>query len=461
MRVRPRFLSSPARVPDALTVGVVAILAVVVVYNARHYPAVAGYDAESHIEYAQTLVTDWRIPSELRNYYTPPGFFLVAGGLLQLGDWLGMSDPAQLGQLLDGALAVGTAVLLAILAAIVFPGRGWLRFAAVAFYASCPIVLKTAAMFHPQTMATFLATLALVLCARMVRDARYGLASAAGLGVVLGAGQLVRSVGLWALGTVCLVLLAASILGAERRSAVRALVVVAAVGVLVALPWYVYLGSRYGNPVFGRSSAPAEVSSTATLAPGRSAAPAPFRLLAAQRAPSTSLWFYVDPGLPEVVTDPQRGALSPRFWPLVYTDMWGDYYGVWSWGFHGKPSAQEVDDRLTTQALAGFLPSLLAAAGLLALAGLAVARVRSRTELLLVPLLSLVALAGTLYYAHGYWTSDGDTIKALFLLPAVPAFAVCFGFAVETLGRRSRWLAGGLAVVLTVALAISLSFGIA
>ena len=461
MPARASILSRSASVADVLTAAVIAILAAVVVYNARHYPAVAGYDAESHLEYAHTLVTDWRIPTELRNYYTPPGFFLVAGGLLELGDWVGMSVPAQLGQLLDGALAVGTAILLAILIAIVFPGRAWLRLAAVGFYASCPIVLKTAAMFHPQTMAAFLAMLALVLCARMIRDARYGLASAAGLGVVLGAGQLVRSVGLWALGTVCLVLLAASIFGAERRSAARALVVVAAVGVLVALPWYVYLGSRYGNPVFGRSSSPVGVPSVATLAPGRSAAPAPFRLVAGQRAPSTSLWFYVDPGLPQVVTHPQRGALGPRFWPVAYTDMWGDYYGVWSWGFPGRPPVGAVEGRLTTQAIVGILPSLLAAVGLLALAGLAVARVRIRPELLLVPLLSIVALAGALYYAHGYWTSDGDTIKALFLLPAVPAFAVCFGFAVETLGRRSRLLAGGLAVVLTISLAISFAFGIA
>ena len=73
----------------------------------------------------------------------------------------------------------------------------------------------------------------------------------------------------------------------------------------------------------------------------------------------------------------------------------------------------------------------------------------------------LVALAGTLYYAYSYPTVDGDTVKALFLLPAVPAFAMCFGFAVETIGRRSRWLAVALAVPLTVCLVVSLAFGIA
>ena len=71
-----------------------------------------------------------------------------------------------------------------------------------------------------------------------------------------------------------------------------------------------------------------------------------------------------------------------------------------------------------------------------------------------------VALAGMLYYAYSYPTLDGDTVKALFILPGVPAIAVCFGFAVETLGRRSP-VAAGLAVTLTVCFSVSLAFGIA
>ena len=41
-------------------------------------------------------------------------------------------------------------------------------------------------------------------------------------------------------------------------------------------------------------------------------------------------------------------------------------------------------------------------------------------------------------------------MKALFLLPALSTFAICFGFAVEGLGRRSRPLAVVLAVLLVL-----------
>ncbi len=99
---------------------------------------------------------------------------------------------------------------------------------------------------------------------------------------------------------------------AERRAAVRALVVVGVVGALVALPWYVYLQTRYSNPIFGRTSAPSSAVVKPSLVPGVSAAPAPFRLLAAATLPSRRLWFYVDPGLPAVITAPHRGMLGAR-----------------------------------------------------------------------------------------------------------------------------------------------------
>lgn len=462
MRVRRLVGLEPRSLPVALTAGAIALLAAVVTWNAFRYPAVAGYDAEIDIEYARTLIREWRLPTELANYYTPPGFFLLAGPLVELGDLLGLSDIADFGQLLDGALTVGTAILLAVLCSIVFPGRAWLRFAAVAFFVSCPIVLKTAAMFHPQPLVSFLATLALVLAARMLKERRYGLAAAAGLGLVVGAGQLVRSVGLWTLGVVGIALLVAVVLRVgERRRALRSLAVVVGVGFLVALPWYAYLGSHYSNPIFGRSSAPAPPS--ALVVPGLFAAPAPAPVVAASAPKVTSqrLWFFVDPGLPGVVTAPHRDALPPAFWPILYTETWGDYFGVWAWGSVQKPMSQSIERRLTVQSLAGLLPTFLAVVGLVALAAFAVSGARERGELLLVPLSALVALAGTLYYARSYASVDGDTVKALFLLPAIPAFAISFGFAVDVIRQRSTRAVLVLAVPLAIAGFVSLLFGIA
>ncbi len=448
--------------PDALTTVLIAAFSVIVVYNAFHYPSVSGYDAEEHIAYARTLVTEWRIPTELRNYYTPPGFFLLAGPLVELGGTLGLSDVADLGQVLDGVITAGTAVLLAGLCAIVFPGRAWLRFGAVAFFVCCPIVLKTATMFHPEPLLAFLATLGLVLCARMLQEHRYSLGAAAALGVVVGAGQLVRSAGIWTLGVVCLALLVTAIARAEdRRVVLRTLIVVGALGILLPLPWYLYLGSRYGDPIFGRGKTSTGAPTTQDLTRQLAAVPSPAPPETDVADPSQRLWFYVDPGLPNVITAPYRGALKQGFWPLLYSDAWGDYFGVWKWGSIQKPISKPIENRLTVQAVAGIGPTFLAAAGFFALAALALARLRSRPELVLVPLMSFAAVAGTIYYAHSHPSVDGDTVKALFLLPAAPTLAIGFGFAAEMLGRRSRLLGAVVGVVVAVSLLLSLAFGIA
>jgi 4-amino-4-deoxy-L-arabinose transferase-like glycosyltransferase len=441
-----------------------ALLLFVVVRNAFDYEPISGFDAEEHIGYARTLVEEWRIPTsdDLGNYYTPPGFFLLAGGALKAGELLGLTEPERLGQLLNGVLTVGTAALTAALCGVVFPRRPWLRLAALALFVCSPVVLKMAAMFHPQPLVSFLAALALVLVARMIRDARYGVGAAVILGLVVGAGQLVRSVGLWAFGVVCLSLLIVAVFhNVERRAALRALAIVGILGALIALPWYAHLHSRYSNPVFGRA-APVRRTIVPSLVPGQSAAPPPFRLVAAAPGFSSQrLWFYVDPGLPNVITGPQRGKLAPAFWPVLYTDYWGDFFGNWTWGATQEPMTESVENRLTVQSIVGIVPTFLAAVGLLAVAGLAALRVRTRPELLPVALMPLAALAGTLYYAYSYPSTDGDTVKALFILPGVAAIAVCFGFAVETLGRRSRPLAFVLATVLVVCFSISIAFGFA
>ena len=41
-------------------------------------------------------------PLDAKNYYTPPGFFLLAGGMIKLGEAIGADEPAQHGQLLNG-----------------------------------------------------------------------------------------------------------------------------------------------------------------------------------------------------------------------------------------------------------------------------------------------------------------------------------------------------------------------
>ena len=398
------------------------------------YPAIGGFDAAQHIEYARGLAERGELPTGGASY-TPPGFYVVAAAVTELGDALGVDDPDKGVQLANAALGVGTALLLLVLTRLLFPGRSVVRWAALGFFVCCPIVLRTVAMYHPQPLAAFLSTLALTLTARMIVRSRYGLWEWVSLAATLGAVQLVRSVGLWTVGVVAVALVATGIVDSTQRRAIRnGLVTCVAAAVLLALPWYIHLQSTTGSPVFGR------IFPTTPLS---------------ERWPAA---FYVSPGLPEVVSEPHRGGLPPRFLPILYTDTWGDYFGIWSWNPPRPELTAPVERRLVVQSIVGLPMTAFALAGWFALLGLALVRCRDAPARLLVVLMPPVSLLGALYYAIQGPNGDGDTVKGMFLLTAVPAWAISFGFAADTLLTRSRRVALPVLAVLALCALVALRF---
>ena len=335
-------------------------------------------------------------------------------------------------------LVVSTGALLLLLTRLLFPGRLVLRWAALGFFVACPVVLKTAAMFHPQTLALFLSTAALALAAWMIVRRRYRWWTFLALAALLGLGQLVRSVGIFTAVVVLVALAAVAVVRpGDRRPVGRALAVLAALVVLVPLPWYVHLQLTTGQSVFGRG---------------------------ASEVPLWDRWpaaFYVSPGLPDVLANPHREKLPPRFLPVVYTETWGDYFGIWSWGTARRDMSPAVNRRLVVQSVVGAPLTFVAVGGWLALLALALTRLRERVAQLLVALLPPIALAGALFYAVRNPTPDADVVKGLFLLTAVPAWAVSFGFAVDVLARADRWLGLLLGAALALCGVVAFSFAIA
>jgi hypothetical protein len=418
----------------AVSGALLALLAFVSLWNALAYPPVGGFDAAEHLAYARALFESGGLPEEGASY-TPPGYYVLAGAAIELGEALGLPEPARMAQLLNALIVVATGFVVLALGRLLFPGRPLVRWAALAFFVACPIVLKTGAMVHPQPLAMFLSALAIALCARMIVRRRYAVVDWLLLLLTLAAAQLVRSVTIWAVVLVFAVLLVAALAQPEhRRRILTALALTVAAAVLLPLPWYLHLRSTGSNPILGRGTQA-------------------FRL--------EGYWpreFYVSPGLPDVITEPHRGAMPPRFFPLLYTDTWGDYWGIWSWGPPRPALTPTVNDRLRVQSVVGLPLTAFALSGWLALLGLGLARWReSPARLLLVAAVPL-GVAAALYYVTRRPSPDGDTVKAMFLLPAVPFWALSFGFAAEVLLRRSRAVGVPVLALLAVCGLVSLSY---
>ncbi len=402
------------------------LLAAVTLWNARSYPPDSGYDAEAHIAYADGLVERGEIPGpeERSEYYTPPGFYAIAGAATQVGRLIGLKEPRHVAQALNALAIVATALLVLALALILWPGRRVPALAALGFFASLPVVAKTGAMFHPEPLSLFLSSAALALAAFMLARRRFELRLALALGLLLGAGQLVRAFSLWTYAAVVLAFLAAAFVRTAPRGLVlRSLASAVAVAAVVAAPWYVRQALHYSNPIFDP-----EPTEAAPLW---------------ERRPAS---FYVDPGLPEVVTKPYRPAFTNRGLPTTYSELWGDWEGYYAWEASEEPRAGVVR-QLRAQNLLGLVPSVLALAGWLALLPAAIRR--RHPAALLVALLPGLGLLGYAYFTISYPTPDGDVLKATYMLTTAPAWALAFGFALDRLWERRR-----LRVVLLALLAL-------
>jgi hypothetical protein len=284
---------------------------------------------------------------------------------------------------------LATGGVLWLLARELFPERPWLQLSALAFFCFLPVVLRVGAMFHPEPLSMLLSAVALLLAARMLGRADYRWQVAVATGVVLGLGQLVRAFSLWTF--------AAVVLGFAIARAWRPLAVVVLATAVVAAPWYLRQAIKYGNPVF------------------------------AVKAKNEPIWdrrparFYVGLGLPHVLTDPVRPHFANEAIPTTYSDVWGDYFGVWR-------GDREV------QSFLGLLPTLLAVGGWLVL----LARSLRSPPRLAVALLPGLGVLGYLYFTVSYPTPDGDVLKASYMLTTAPAWALAFGYAVDRLPGRLR-----------------------
>jgi hypothetical protein len=223
---------------------------------------------------------------------------------------------------------------------------------------------------------------------------------------VLGLAQLVRAFSLWTFAAIVLALAAAR--------AWRPLAVVVLATAVVTSPWYIRQAVKYGNPVFDRPTKQQAIW---------------------ERRPAC---FYVCLGIPEVVTDPMRPHFVNEAVPTTYSDLWGDYFGVWR-------GTREL------QSILGFLPTLLALVGWVLL----LVRSRGSPARLAAALLPGLGVLGYLYFTVGYPTPDGDVLKASYMLSTAPAWALAFGYAVDRLSGRVRLVA---AVVLGASALASLPF---
>jgi hypothetical protein len=413
----------------AVLVAEAALLA----WNAWHYDWLRGYDAFANAQYADVVSREYRLPSEAESgvWHTPPLWFALAGALGRLTTALGLGHAQRPGQLLAAAAGLVTCILVFLLARAVFPERRVLHVVALVLVAASPALVRASAMYHPETLAVALATGGVLVAARALRT-RWTLGSAVAAGTLLGLACLTRA---WAVPVLVAVLVVAGLHAWDTRrwSPVAAC---AAGSLALLVPWLANQELAHGSALaFNRPPPSGSVL---------------------DRRPAS---FYLGPRSLRALEHPITPLFRNELVPHLYADWWGDWALTWDSPPPPAPAAllpSGVVSERARQAVVGVVPTVLALAGLIALGLLAGAR-RS-PSLALLPLSAAGVATAYVAFAVRYPSPDGDTIKATYLLMALPAAAVAAAFLIDALRPRGRsWATAGV-VALGALVAVQLPF---
>jgi hypothetical protein len=417
-----------------VAIGVVAVTLAVLAWNAAQYHWLQSYDAYASWQYKNVVTDEHRLPtkSETDVWHNPPLFFAVAGQIERAAKSAGFTTPEHAVQLLSALCVLGIVVLSGLIARELFPARPWVWVAALAVAAITPVLVRAGVLYHPEPLATLLATAGLFVVVRALARGDLGWKTGLTAGILLSLANLTRTWALATVGAVIVGLLLRAAIREDRQALVAAGVVVGVVAVLTG-PWFAYKAVEHGNPLaYSRPN------------------PEQWR----ERGRPAAFWFGLS--IDKLFTRPHHPAFRNHLVPVLYADWWGDY-----WRTYRVPSElHETPDLLPSahsrplvrQVWLGLWISVAALAGLVALG---IRAVRRRDEALSTLLLSLVLLAVSYVgFLWRYPKQDGDNIKALYVLNAVPVVAVAAGYTIERIAREGILLLLGVVfATLLVALA--------
>jgi len=181
--------------------------------------------------------------------------------------------------------------------------------------------------------------------------------------------------------------------------------------------------------------------------------------------------------------DPIRPSFSNKLFPIFYSETWGDYWaylvvhgrdtrtGEWIWGEPLQVALQqqgwpewlatnryEISAYLGRVNLISLFPSFIAVVGMI-IGAISVYRLigspRIDFETAALAFLTMIvffSLAGYFYFLIKYpLLRNGVTIKATYMIHVFPFIAILAGYAVQSMGRKYKWIGAavfaGLAVV--------------
>ena len=457
-------LTEPFRAGSRLDLRLVAVFVLInglVFANAYLHDPRIGYDNRSYFAYIQALSKGRLVtPQDSREFFSPPLPFAFPALLVTLTR-MDVARAVKFAQFLNVFLSIGLTWYL-LKASRLLGSRSSLGLGALVFLGILPVYYRSFAFVRGEPLVAFFAVIIFYHALLMVARRQFTLVNASILGLCLGLSVLSRQWGVLLLPPVLLLLGYCWIrLRPLRVPIARVLGLSLVIATVVGGWFYFYLRFNQGSfTPFNRP--PAAKFSFGNQPP--------------------EFYFGLSPGL--LFKAPVRPNFPNELIPILYSEIWGDYWGFFSISSTDTRTSNHINGRGLADILetgsrpswletnydtisaylgrvnrVSLLPSSLALISLGVVTATTL-RWRGSGEALqdqrVIRVFLLLAIGTTM---AGYlWflimfpdIGKGDTIKATYVLQIFPFVAVIVGVVLKRVEERSRLLyrllMGGLGLV--------------
>ena len=416
--------------------------------NAYLHDPNVGYDADDYAAYILSIAQG-DLPERGINdeFFTPPLPFVLPA-LIERIFHPTHSTLLKVAQFLNVLVALGSILTIARISNRLTNGNDTSRNLSLLFILILPVFYKTHAFVRAEP---YLVLFILLYVEQLIRvaDEAVDLGSfAITSGSLFGAVMLSRQWGVLIVPGILLYALLLFIQQAGRRRKLAGAFMLSGIIAFLLSSWfYLSLFSRYGSMTAFNRQSEGEFS--------------------LRNKPAS---FYIGTGSGYLFTDPVRDSFDRQLLPILYSETWGDYWEYFlvygkdiqtgdpvqggllhlalqkdDWNSSIRSNRYAINQYLGRVNLVALLPTAIAVAsftwGLAVLlrTGLAGQKEPAELQITLLGAMILSTLIGYLWFIIQYPTTDGDTIKATYILQIFPFIALLIGLFGKRLTSKWEW----------------------
>ncbi len=426
---------------DLIVVALFAIINIIVIVNAvLHYPKI-GYDVVPNLNYIQVL--SHRLPEskDTTEFFSPPLPFVLPAGFDLICEQFNVSTQqaynginiSQVCRLYDGKfaqgvnvlLSIGTILLLLLISDQIKPGNRFFKIAVLVMLANLTVYYKTFSQVRGEPYVVFFITFSIFLIHEVFRSPSFNYKLAIATGISLGCLVLSRQWGFFIFPAIILTVVWVFIQDVSKGwLLIRQFALVAIFSVLVGGWFYIHLYQQYGT--FSAFNITKQIPPT----------------------PEQTYNFFRQTHLGDLslFQQPVRPVFHNLYFPILYSDTWGDYWGFFVFvkpGFtaDGKGNQAAIGSYLGSVNMVSVIPSLLLLAGFL-FGLIQMLRFKKQIDMekvyfVFIALTCLSTLIGYTWFTYSYFTSTDDVIKATYMIQFFIAVILLFAGVMDSIRNKS------------------------